>query len=650
MRRTVKSHIMLKIQHQTRKKLAYISPLPPIQSGISYYSAELIPELSKFYDIEVIVNQEEVSGIYIDFNIPVRDVDYFKRNFYKYDRVLYHFGNSTVHTHMFDLIEDYPGVVVLHDFYLSGVISHLEIHQIKPAFWMEELFFSHGYKALRERFELDKEDVEYKYPCNLRVIDNAVGIIVHSNHSIELAKTFYGNAIRDWSVIPQLMSNQEKRNGARKRLSFKENDFVICSFGLVGPTKLSHRILDAWLKSSLSKNENCYLIFAGENHGGIYGKELIRKISESHAKDRIKITGWMDEDTFRDYLSIADVAVQLRTSSRGETSRAVLECMNYSIPTIVNAHGSMAELPKDAVYMISDNFEDEELVKALEELYQDKEKRLTLSIKAKEEILKNHSPAFCAEKYYETIEKYYEKEPFNLKKLVDFMAPVISPLTDESVINASYCIDRSIPVKSIKKHIYIDTTTTFKNDLDTDISKMLKDILINFIENAPPGYFVEPVYLENDDNFWYYKKARNYIKKLLNYNETKHENIFEDEVLEPNAGDIIFELDVSGEAIIKAKEDDLFDYLIGKGVKVYLMIYGLSSALHQQSDIDAWLEDWLKFICSFSGVVCTSEKIAKDLKNWIEQASIKTMPSFKIIDFKPDSDSIQKLINMILND
>jgi glycosyltransferase involved in cell wall biosynthesis len=44
-----------------RPKLAYVSPLPPERSGISNYSAELLPQLSRYYDIEVVVAQESVS-------------------------------------------------------------------------------------------------------------------------------------------------------------------------------------------------------------------------------------------------------------------------------------------------------------------------------------------------------------------------------------------------------------------------------------------------------------------------------------------------------------------------------------------------------------------------------------------------------------
>jgi len=48
-----------------RPKLAYISPVPPEHTGIADYSAELLPELAQYYDIDVIVDQKTVSDVWI---------------------------------------------------------------------------------------------------------------------------------------------------------------------------------------------------------------------------------------------------------------------------------------------------------------------------------------------------------------------------------------------------------------------------------------------------------------------------------------------------------------------------------------------------------------------------------------------------------
>ena len=63
-----------------RLKLAYISPMPPLKTGIADYSAELIPFLSEYYDITVIVNQGEVSDNWAKLNCDIRQSKWFEEN------------------------------------------------------------------------------------------------------------------------------------------------------------------------------------------------------------------------------------------------------------------------------------------------------------------------------------------------------------------------------------------------------------------------------------------------------------------------------------------------------------------------------------------------------------------------------------------
>jgi hypothetical protein len=101
---------------QDRPKLAYVSPLPPVKSGIADYSAELLPELAKYYEIDLVVDQERVADPRVA-GFPQRSPDWLRANAHAFDRVLYHVGNSHAHQHMFELVRDVPGIVVLHDFF-----------------------------------------------------------------------------------------------------------------------------------------------------------------------------------------------------------------------------------------------------------------------------------------------------------------------------------------------------------------------------------------------------------------------------------------------------------------------------------------------------------------------------------------------------
>ena len=182
-----------------RPRLAYVSPLPPERSGIADYSAELLPELARYYDIDVVVDQPGVSLTLSSGNYPIRQANWFDQNAHRYDRVLYHFGNTHLHRYMVDLLDRHPGVVVLHDFNLRELADPAD----DQGFLLRALYYSHGYPALQQHC-CGNEDVR-KYPANFPVLRGAIGVIVPCEHSRRLARECYGDSFTDdWRIIPSL--------------------------------------------------------------------------------------------------------------------------------------------------------------------------------------------------------------------------------------------------------------------------------------------------------------------------------------------------------------------------------------------------------------------------------------------------------------
>ena len=284
-----------------RPRLAYVSPLPPARSGIADYSAELLPQLARLYEIDVIVAQPEISDSQIKSNYPVRSTRWFMENANRYERVLYHFGNSVFHEHMFDMLSAIPGVVVLHEVFLSSVVAHRDAHILAPHSWARELYTAHGYAALRERFHTkNASNVIWKYPCSLSVIQQSLGVIVHSFNSLRLAEEWYGQDCTEWAVIPLLRGLwfEDDRISARKALGFDQKDIILCSFGMLGPTKLNQRLLDAWFESRLCRDDNCYLIFVGENPPGHYGQQLLSTIRRQRAANMSALRAGLTQTFF----------------------------------------------------------------------------------------------------------------------------------------------------------------------------------------------------------------------------------------------------------------------------------------------------------------------------------------------------------------
>ena len=57
-----------------------------------------------------------------------------------------------------------------------------------PGCFTKALYDSHGFSALERDRSSGREATTAAYPCNASVLRNSVGVIVHSEHAIELAR------------------------------------------------------------------------------------------------------------------------------------------------------------------------------------------------------------------------------------------------------------------------------------------------------------------------------------------------------------------------------------------------------------------------------------------------------------------------------
>lgn len=612
-----------------RPRMAYFSPLPPEASGISDYSAELLPELARHYRIEVIVDQSRVSDPAILANQPVRSIEWFKQHAHEFDRILYHFGNSHFHSHMFDLIRDYPGVVVLHDFFLSGIVAHRDVYNEDPGGWARSLFELHGWPAVIHRFTAaDTADVVWAYPCNMAVLQNALGMIVHADFSRQLARTYYGEgAGSDWALVPHLRQPNANfdRAAARETLGLGKDDFVVCSFGILGPMKMNDRLLTAWLDSPLANDPHCHLIFVGQNSTSTYSQDLERRIRAARSAGRIEITGWADQVTFRQWLASADLGVQLRTLSRGETSGTVLDCMNVGLPTIVNANGSMAELPSDCVWLIPDQFSDENLVEALTTLHADATRRRDIGQRARARIASHHNPRSCAAAYGEAIEAAYAREEIGQTGLERALAERGGGLNEGDWRNLVQAMGRNAPPALRRKKLLVDISELVQRDWGSGIQRVVRSILGHWLLNPPADYIIEPVYAVLNEQG--YRYARQFCSRMLDI----WPHWSEDEVVEPIAGDIFVGLDLQP-AIIPQQQGLLQEWR-RMGVTVRFVIYDLLPAIAPEYFFPGARphhQAWLETISHFDGVLCISQSVANEYREWLNHYGPKRITPLEI--------------------
>lgn len=608
----------------SRPRLAFVSPLPPERTGIADYAAQLLPALTAHFDIDLVLQQSDVQLPPALAALPRRSVAWFERHAGQFEHILYQFGNSPFHSHMFALLQRHPGVVVLHDFFLSSVLAYEQMTGAMPGAWHHALFDQHGYAALQAALAPGgAEAAKHDYPCNLDVLRGASRVIVHSDHARTLARLWYGERAGDnWNIVPLPRAQPAAldRAAARAALGIRADAYLVCSFGFIAPTKLSLELVRAWIASTLHADASCELVLVGANHGADYGIELSALIAEADAgAGRIRIAGWTEEAQYHQYLQAADAAVQLRAVSRGETSAAVLDCMNYGLPTIVNANGSMAALPDDTVLKLPDAFGADALRDALQTLHRDAALRAALGRSARALLQSEHSPEHCAALYAQVMAQAANDAASARPALMRALADVPGLDHDDAAMKQlAYGISHA-PDPLQPRQLLVDVTAIARHDLKTGIERVVRSQLLELLQLRRPGLRVEPVYLSDQGGQWHCRYARRYAHELLQLDTPPPH----DPVADVQAGDIYYGADFTPGAVVDAAAAGLFAAWRARGVAVNFVLYDLLPVLQPQffpTHADRGHAAWLATIAAEADrLVCISQAVADDMTAWLAQ-------------------------------
>ena len=128
-------------------RLAWFTPLPPERSGISAYSAELLPALAGRFAIDVYA---DLPSAFRPAGVAVFDAYDFvwKHQRQPYDLTVYQLGNATCHDYMWPYLFRFPGLVVLHDGQLHFARARLLLQQKRYSDYRAEFKFNHPVRCV----------------------------------------------------------------------------------------------------------------------------------------------------------------------------------------------------------------------------------------------------------------------------------------------------------------------------------------------------------------------------------------------------------------------------------------------------------------------------------------------------------------------
>lgn len=311
-----------------RLSLALVAPWPPTRSGVADFAAATAPHLGELYDITVVSDHPPVIGV-----LPHLTRDEFLSTWWRFDRVLYHLGNSVYHSADLAMLGSVPGCVVVHDAVLSGAIRGSQLALGDPG-GIDSMLAAEAPEP--PTGQLDLRGIR-------TALAPALGVLVHSEHALALLRSAGLTAqVSRVTRLPVATS----RNRGRPGVPSRSGPTVLAHFGFVNAFKGADLLVEAAARL-IDRGTPCRVVFVGEFVDGGLKPRIARLAKRLDVP--VTITGFVDQDQWDDWLERASCAVQLREQSHGESSAALGELLAAGLSVVCTDTGSFAELPEGVV-------------------------------------------------------------------------------------------------------------------------------------------------------------------------------------------------------------------------------------------------------------------------------------------------------------
>jgi len=308
-------------------RVAFFSPLPPVQSGISDYSAALLSDLSRLAEITT-------------FTFKPRAFDAAA-----YDAMVCQLGNNPHHIFAYEVALEHPSVVVMHEANLHHLIADMTIArgdwdtylaEVRYGAGEEAFEYAHSYVRTVERAP------DYQLPLLRRVLERSRAAIVHSTAVEEELRAL--GFRRPIARIPHgAWIVDGDRMAYRHKLGLSERTPLIGVFGFLKPYKRIAESLRAF-RRLVRLVPDAKMILVGEPHPELKLAEMIRSMGLA---PHVRALGFTPIEDFNGYLSACDVVLNLRYPTVGESSGTLLRAFGMGKAVVVSDVGSFREYPDE---------------------------------------------------------------------------------------------------------------------------------------------------------------------------------------------------------------------------------------------------------------------------------------------------------------
>jgi glycosyltransferase involved in cell wall biosynthesis len=392
-------------------RLAWFSPLPPQRSGIADYSAELLPHLAEHLELELFVDD----GVRVDPQIRARFPVHGDRAFPemwergRFDAVLYHLGNNVdYHARTWRTMARFPGVVVLHEAMLHHLVRGMTLSRGDLDGYVEEMRYAYGrtgHALARRSLDTGIPLDVWSYPLFERVVDSSLALIVHNDFTRQ--RVLASRPLARISMVPHHLSLGEIGTVDRAALGIAPDAFVMASYGFITPAKRLEVSLRAFARLKAERPDAVYLLVG----------ECSPHYDLPPLPEGAVLVGHTELDEFLRYMQVADVAVNLRYPTSGETSGTLIRLLGLGKPVIVSNLGAFAEIPDGACAKVDlDEFEEDLLFEYLRRLAADEGLRRQMGENARR-FVAPHTLEASARGYAEVVKSVVEDKPARFRSV-----------------------------------------------------------------------------------------------------------------------------------------------------------------------------------------------------------------------------------------
>lgn len=331
-------------------RVALVGPMPPTESGIADYNARLVPALARRAEVDLFTPGapppgEVAPGVRW---LPPRALKE-TCSPWGYDAVVYTAGNSDDHHDLYDLAQELPGLLWLHDVRLPGLYLTFARERVgeeaADQFLVDRLLRQYRRRLplhmTKDSSALPTEWGDWGIGLTKELVDVARGVVVSSSMAERL---LHLDQQPDFRLPPTHVVPLAAPAPWGSGLAGREPGLLAC-FGMVAPVKGPELLI-----SALASLPGATLALVGPVGDG-YREHLERHAASLGVADRVVMTGRVDDDGYRSWLARATLALQLRLATNGESSAAVVDCLAAGLPTVTNV-AAAAELPAGTVDLL----------------------------------------------------------------------------------------------------------------------------------------------------------------------------------------------------------------------------------------------------------------------------------------------------------